>query len=47
MNAMLTRDKTVTDYETRWAVIGPKGAIDFHYNNTPSSYGPEYIGGIK
>lgn len=43
----LRRDKVVTDYETRWAVIGPLGAVDFHCSNTPVGHGFGRIGGIE
>jgi len=43
----LRRDKVVTDYETRWAVIGPAGAVDFHCNNVSIGHGIDWIGGIE
>lgn len=34
-------------YETRWCVIGPAGAIDFHMNQQPLPNGMGWIGGIE
>jgi hypothetical protein len=31
----LRHDKHTDDYETRWAVLGPLGAVDFHMTNRP------------
>jgi hypothetical protein len=43
----LTRDKVVTDYETRMAVVGPDGAIDFHFTNAVVDVCGGRIGGVE
>lgn len=41
------RITTVDDYETRWMLVGPRGAVDFHCSHASDRYTFGRIGGIE
>jgi hypothetical protein len=43
----LERIKKQDDYETRWCVVGPAGAVDFHCTNEPVKGWSERVGGLE